>query len=79
MAYVEGRLETRKWTDKTGVEKYSTEIIANELQMLGGRSSSGSNTFEVVDKGAPASGGSNAPAGKPSGSGFDDFEDDIPF
>ena len=37
MAYIEGRLETRKWTDKAGVEKYTTEIIANEMQLLGAR------------------------------------------
>jgi single-strand DNA-binding protein len=34
--YVEGRLQTRKWTDKNGVERYTTEIVANEMQMLGG-------------------------------------------
>jgi len=49
MAYVEGRLETRKWTDKSGVEKYTTEIIANEMQMLSSRGGS-SNSFEVVDR-----------------------------
>src|SRR4030066_1277537 len=37
MIYVEGRLETRKWTDKTGVEKYTTEVIAHEVEMLGAR------------------------------------------
>lgn len=76
MAYVEGRLETRKWTDKAGVEKYTTEIIANEMQMLSSRNS-GSNTFEVVDR-EPASGGAAKPARKAGGE-FDDFEDDIPF
>ena len=75
MAYVEGRLETRKWTDKAGVEKYTTEIIANEMQMLSSRSGGG-NTFEVMDK-EPASGG--AKPAKKSGGEFDDFEDDIPF
>jgi len=39
--YVEGRLKTRKWTDKDGIEKFSTEIIANEMQMLGGREGMG--------------------------------------
>lgn len=78
MVYVEGRLETRKWTDKEGKERYTTEIIANEMQMLSSRSGGG-NSFEVMDK---ESGG--APASKPakpakSGGEFDDFEDDIPF
>jgi len=81
--YVEGRLETRKWTDKAGVERYTTEIIANEMKMLGAKPGSGS--FEVVeseDRGQktedsrPAS--SSQASGK-SGSGFDDMDDDIPF
>ncbi|MBU0595043.1 MAG: single-stranded DNA-binding protein [Gammaproteobacteria bacterium] len=76
MAYVEGRLETRKWTDKAGVDKYTTEIIANEMQMLSSRSGGG-NTFEVVDR-EPSSGGAAKPA-KKTGGEFDDFEDDIPF
>ncbi len=76
MAYVEGRLETRKWTDKAGVEKYTTEIIANEMQMLSSRNSGG-NTFEVVDR-EPQSGSAAKPA-KKAGGEFDDFEDDIPF
>ena len=73
--YVEGRLQTRKWTDKDGQERYTTEIVADRMQMLGGRSGGG-NSFEVVDK--PASGGG---ASKPARSGgdFDNFEDDIPF
>lgn len=77
--YIEGRLQTRKWTNKEGQDQYTTEIVANEMKMLGSRSGGGSNSFEVVDKGAPAGGG--APAGKPSGgsSGFDDFADDVPF
>lgn len=78
MAYVEGRLETRKWTDKAGVEKYTTEIIANEMQMLSSRNSGGGNTFEVVDR-EPSSSGAAKPAAKKTGGEFDDFEDDIPF
>ena len=77
MVYVDGRLETRKWTDKAGVEKYTTEIIANEMQMLSSRSSGG-NSFEVVDQSAPASGGGK-PAAAKGGGEFDDFADDIPF
>lgn len=80
--YVEGRLETRKWTDKAGVERYTTEIIASDMKMLGSKPGSGS--FEVVDKDdsksddAPAAKGKPAAASK-SGSGFDDMDDDIPF
>ena len=77
MAYVEGRLETRKWTDKAGVEKYTTEIIANEMQMLSSRSGGG-NSFEVVDR-EPSSGSGAAKPAKKAGGEFDDFEDDIPF
>tara|TARA_R110002073_G_scaffold94594_2_gene219922 strand:- start:276 stop:737 length:462 start_codon:yes stop_codon:yes gene_type:complete len=78
--YIEGRLETRKWTDKSGVERYTTEIIANDMKMLGSKSSSGS--FETANN---ESGGSapsqTAPDNAPSkpGSGFDDMDDDIPF
>jgi single-strand DNA-binding protein len=77
--YVEGRLQTRKWQDKEGQDRYTTEIVADKMQMLGGRSGGG-NSFEVMDK---ESGGA-APASKPAkpaktGGEFDDFEDDIPF
>ena len=76
--YVEGKIQTRKWQDKEGKDRYTTEIIVNEMQMLG--SKSGSSSFEVVEK--PAS-SSAAPASKPApaakGGGFDNFDDDIPF
>ena len=73
--YLEGRIQTRKWQDKEGQERYTTEIVANEMKMLGGRGTGG--TAEM-DKG---SGRAAAPAGKgkPAGGGFDDMEDDIPF
>lgn len=75
--YLEGRIRTRKWQDKEGQDRYSTEIVADRMQMLGSR---GGGSYEVVDK-EPAAEGSPAPAkakGK-SGSGFDDLDDDIPF
>ncbi len=81
--YIEGRIQSRKYTDKAGVEKYITEIIVNEMQMLGGKSSGGS--FEVVEnqasspapaRSAPAARPAAAPAAK---SNFDNFDDDIPF
>lgn len=74
--YIEGRLQTRKWQDKEGHDRYTTEIVADRMQMLGSRSGGG-NTFEVVDK-EPAGGGAAKPV-KKSGGEFDDFEDDIPF
>ena len=77
--YVEGRLETRKWTDKSGVERYTTDIIATDMKMLG--SKSGSADFEAPGREegsfAPSPSSSKAPAR--SGSGFDDMDDDIPF
>ena len=84
--YIEGRLQTRKWQNKEGVDQYTTEIVADRMQMLGGRSGGG-NAFEVTDGGDEAPRQSaprqQAPAAnKPAvggGSGFDDFEDDIPF
>jgi single-strand DNA-binding protein len=80
--YVEGRLQTRKWQDKEGQDRYTTEIVADRMQMLGSRS--GGGTFEVQDKppagssGTRESSGGSKPAGKKGGD-FGDFEDDIPF
>lgn len=75
--YVEGKLQTRKWQDKEGKDRYTTEIIVNEMQMLGSKSG-GASSFEVVEKSTPSSGASKpAPAAK--GGGFDNFDDDIPF
>ena len=48
--YVEGRLQTRKWQTKEGQDRYTTEIIADQMQMLGGRDGGGSNTYEVMDE-----------------------------
>jgi len=83
--YVEGRLQTRKWQDKDGQDRYTTEIVADRMQMLGGRSGGGGNSFEVMEGGGSGGGRSDRGAGgggaKPAKSGgdFDDFEDDIPF
>ena len=74
--YVEGRLETRKWTDKNGVERYTTDIIASHMKMLGNRSGSGS--FESPDHEEDNSVPSR-PSSAKSGVGFDDMDDDIPF
>lgn len=70
--YIEGKLRTRKWQDKDGQDRYTTEIVADEMQMLGGRSGGG---------GAPAmndSGDRGERSPPPRASG-DDFDDDIPF
>ncbi len=71
--YVEGSLRTRKWQDKSGNDRYTTEIVANEMQMLGGggRGGGGSSNFNQD------SGSSSAPA--PASSSGADFDDDIPF
>lgn len=75
--YVEGRIQTRKWTNKDGQDQYTTEIVADKMQMLGGRSGGGGNSFEVVEK--PAASASSAKSAAKSGGDFDNFEDDIPF
>lgn len=85
--YVEGRLQTRKWTDKENIERYTTEIIADTMQMLGSRQGMGGTAPMDDDYGN----GGNAPALKPNvGAGtrpapskpapnFSDMDDDIPF
>jgi len=84
--YIEGRLRTRKWQDKTGNDRYSTEVVGNDMQMLGGRGQGGGGA-PVGGRGA---GTKETPAGAPGGSGGEfsdapatstehDFDDDIPF
>jgi len=70
--YVEGRLSYRKYTDKDGIEKNATDIVASEMQLLGGRES-GDEKPQVAPSKAP----SKAPVS--AGSGFDDMSDDIPW
>jgi single-strand DNA-binding protein len=69
--YIEGRLQTRKWQDNSGNDRYTTEIVADEMQMLGSRGggSASYNTDSAPAKAAPA----------PAAAGADDFDDDIPF
>ena len=88
--YVEGRLKTRKWTDKDGAEKYTTEIMADKMEMLGSREGGG-GTAGGDDPGAAAPAPRTAPAARSapaaprqapaakSSTGFDDMDDDIPF
>jgi single-strand DNA-binding protein len=88
--YVEGRLQTRKWQDKEGQDRYTTEIVADRMQMLGGRAGMGGGSADAGERGAPSqfdetsasaapAGKKPAAAGKAAGGKFDDFEDDIPF
>ena len=74
--YVEGRLETRKWTDKAGTDRYTTEIIANDMKMLG--SKPGGSSFEVENKNAKTPPPKDSSASNRN-SGFGDMDDDIPF
>ena len=79
--YIEGSLRTRKWQDKQGNERYSTEIVGNEMQMLGGRSG-GAGAAGGATEGAARTGSTPAPAfSEESGSGSrsEEFDDDIPF
>lgn len=72
--YIEGRLRTRKWQDKQGNDRYSTEIIANDMQMLGGRGGAGAGA------GAEARSAARAGDVEPARTGTsEDFDDDIPF
>jgi single-strand DNA-binding protein len=71
-AYVEGRLQTRKWQDKNGNDRYTTEIIVSDMQMLGSRGGGGSADYNT----APAS---TAASRAPAGADTDEFDDDIPF
>jgi single-strand DNA-binding protein len=83
--YIEGKLRTRKWQDKEGRDRYTTEIIANEMQMLGSRQGGGGGGMGGGEFGggesksarpAPAAGGGRAPATE---TGSSEFDDDIPF
>ena len=80
--YIECKLQTRKWTDKEGQERYTTEIRADRMQMLGSRQGQGGGDR---DGGAERSGGSERSSGgkpaaaKGAGGKFEDLEDDIPF
>ncbi len=76
--YIEGRLQTRKWQDQSGNDRYTTEIVANEMQMLDSRGGGSANFNQ--DNGQTAQ--RNAPAAAPepvAASGGADFDDDIPF
>jgi single-strand DNA-binding protein len=71
--YIEGRLQTRKWQDKSGQDRYTTEIVANDMQMLDSKGG-GSASFDSAPASKPAA--QQQPAAAPPA---DDFDDDIPF
>ena len=81
--YVEGRIKTRKWQDKDGQDRYSTEVVADRMQMLGSRGGMGAPAGgDDMSQGQSEEHSSSArPAKAPAKAGakFDDFEDDIPF
>jgi single-strand DNA-binding protein len=92
--YIEGRLQTRKYTDKEGVEKYSTEIVGDRMQLLGGgrdAGGGGGGEAEFASSGPAttggrresgsggSAGGGNARSGGAPKKNVDDFDDDIPF
>lgn len=78
--YVEGRLQTRKWQDKEGQDRYTTEIVADRMQMLGSRQGMGGGDFaEGEERPARNSAPAKAQGGGKAPSKFDDLEDDIPF
>lgn len=93
--YIEGSLRTRKWQDKQGNDRYSTEIVGNDLQMLGGRGggAGGAGGGPMPPGGAGAGGGGREPFGEDTGGGGaaprgggggsggsgEEFDDDIPF
>ncbi len=93
LAYIEGRIRTQKWQDQSGQDRYTTEIVAEQLKMLDSKSggtgqfneAGSGNTQPAYSSAAPASsptspaGGANQPPAQPAPQTFDDFDDDIPF
>jgi single-strand DNA-binding protein len=89
--YIEGRLKTRKWQDKDGNDRYTTEVVADTMQLLGGRDSGGGGDegggYSRDSEGGGMSGGRPAPAPRApaprpapkSSAGIDEMDDDIPF
>ncbi len=82
--YVEGRLRTRKWQDKEGQDRYTTEIVAENMQMLGSREGMGGGAPDLDAGGDEPRAAARAPASKPAAaarpaSSMADMDDDIPF
>jgi single-strand DNA-binding protein len=78
--YIEGKLRTRKWQDKEGKDRWTTEIVADEMNMLGGKPGGASAGSSAPGAAASGSGsGSGRAAVNDSGAPPGDFDDDIPF
>ncbi len=77
--YIEGSLKTRKWQNKEGLDQYTTEIVADEMKMLGKREGMGDAPPRESGGGRPAPRPQAQSAPAPTGGGFGDVEDDIPF
>ncbi len=86
--YIEGRIQTRKWQDQSGQDRYSTEIVAEEMQMLGNRSGgtagfsdnqAGGGQYNQQPAAAPQSSQQPSSPDTPPAAAYDDFDDDIPF
>jgi len=80
--YIEGKLRTNKWKDRDGNDRYTTEIIADEMQMLGGRGGAGGGDYSSGGGSNKSSGGGSGQSGDGQNSPpppADDFDDDIPF
>ena len=78
--YIEGRLRTRKWQDQSGQDRYTTEIVADEMRMLGRRSESSADPVgDTFKQPSPAPSPQPTKQGNQGASAFDDFDDDIPF
>ena len=82
--YIEGRIRTRKWQGQDGQDRYSTEIVAEQMQMLGGRGAGGGGGGGGGGRAGGAArggagGGAQSRPSAPAGGGFDEMDDDIPF
>lgn len=77
--YLEGRLKTRKWTDKGGADHYTTEIIVESFQFVGGRGDDADRPTQEQRENRAAARERTRPAPTKSQTGFDDMDDDIPF
>ncbi|MBU0656119.1 MAG: single-stranded DNA-binding protein [Gammaproteobacteria bacterium] len=79
--YIEGKIRTRKWQGQDGQDRYTTEIVADEMQMLGGRPGGGmgAGSYDEAPAARQQSGGNSNKAAAAPDRGFEDFDDDIPF
>ena len=80
--YVEGSLRTRKWQDQQGQDRYTTEIVASEIQMLDGKNQQGQQGYQEYQSSPPPAQQSSAPNNKPQNpqqDAFEELDDDIPF